>query len=159
MAAPLVYDGKLVVGYAPTIADPESPSAATDLASLVDLSSYIRKDGVSFPSNRNMVDTNSIDSTFDTEYPGTKGGAIQVTFKRKNSDGDEVAWTTFKDGLVEGFLVFGFEGSNTAASDVVDEYQIVSHYPVRSNPSANTEQTFVVTFGVQAEYIGVTVAA
>lgn len=159
MAAPLVYDGKLVVGFVPTIADPESPSVATDLASMVDLSTYIRKDGISFPSSRNMVDTNSIDSTFDTEYPGTKGGTLTITFKRKDFNGDEVAWTTFKDGLVEGFLVFGFEGSNDTAADVVDEYKVVSHYPVRSNPSANTEQTFVVNFGVQAEYIGVTVAA
>ena len=156
---PLVYETNLVVGFVPTIADINAPSVATDLASLVPLESYVRKDGVSFPSNRNMVDTGSIDNPFDTEYPGSKGGPITITFKRKNAADAEVAWTTFKDGLVDGYLVFGFEGSNDTAADVVDVYQVVSHYPVRSNPSANTEQTFQVTFGVQDEAIGVTVAA
>lgn len=160
MPGPLVYEENVPVLYVPAIADVTAPTVAelTD-SSVVALASYIRKDGVQFPSNRNMVDTGSLDQTFDSEYPGSKGGTLVITFKRKNRAGAEAAWTLFKGGLVDGYLVFGFEGSAVVAADNVDVYQATSHHPVRSNPAANTEQTFMVNFGVQDEALGVDVAS
>lgn len=158
MAGPLVYEENVPVAFVPTIADINNPTA-TEIDAGDQLASYIRKDGVQFPGNRNMVPTGSLDRTFDSEYPGSKGGTLVITFKRQNRNGEADAWDLFKAGLVEGFLVFGFEGSNDTAGDDVDVYQVVSHYPVRSNPAANTEQTFVVNFGVQDEAMGVEVTA
>lgn len=157
----LVYEKNVPVAFVPTIADITAPTAA-EITAGEQLASYIPKDGVQFPGNRNMVPTDALDSDLDSESPGSVGGALVVTFKRQNRDGDEAAWTAFKDSEpaapVTGFLVFGFQGSNDTAADEVDVYQIEAHMPVRSNPAANTEQRFVVNCGVQAMALGAAVA-
>lgn len=158
MPGPLVYEGNVPVSFVPTIADITAPTVA-EITAGEELSSYIPKDGVQFPANRNMINTGTLDRVFEAEYPGSTGGTLVVTFKRQNRAGLEAAWTEFKDGLAEGYLVFGFEGSNDTAADEVDVYQVVSHVPVRSNPGANTEQRFVVNFGVQDQALAVAVAA
>lgn len=155
---PLVYEENVAVAFVTTIADMTAPTT-TEIDAGDQLAAYIRKDGVTFPSTRTNVPTASIDTAFDSEYPGSKGGQVSITFKRKDKDSNEAAWTLFKAGLVAGYLVVGFEGSNNTASDVVDVYQVTSHYPIRSNPAPNTEQTFVVNFPVQAEEIGVSVVS
>lgn len=160
MAGPLVYEKNVAVSFVPTIASIAAPTAAEVTAGTA-LQSYIPKDGIQFPSGRNMIDTGSIDSDFDAQYPGSTGGPLVVTFKRQNRDGDEAAWTLFKDNdpVVEGYIVIGFEGSNDTAADEVDVYQVAAHKPLRSNPGANTEQRFVINFGVQDEALGVAVTA
>lgn len=157
----LVYEKNVPVAFVPTIADITAPTAV-EVDAGEQFASYIPKDGVQFPANRNMVPTDALDSDVDSESPGSIGGTLVVTFKRQNRDGDEAAWTAFKDSEpaspVTGFLVFGFQGSNAAAADEVDVYQVEAHMPVRANPAANTEQRFVVNFGVQAMALGAAVS-
>lgn len=158
MSGPLVYDGQIIATWVPTIADIDNPSAV-EIAAGQDYTSYLPKDGISFPSTRNMVDTGSLDETFDGQYPGTAGGPLSITFKQQNNAGESAAASEFIGARVEGYWVFGYNGSNDTAADVVDVYQAASHDPVRGNPAANTEQRFTVEFGVQSMRLGVTVAA
>lgn len=157
---PLVYEENLVATFvaADGIADINAPTA-TEIAAGTDYSSYIPKNGVTFPSGRNMVDTASIDRKFNSEYPGSKGGTLQIVFKMQNRDGTGAAFTEFAAGEVEGYWVLGFEGSNDTAGDVVDVWHVVGHTPVRNNPGPDEEQRFSVPFGVQDEAQGVDVVA
>lgn len=157
---PLVYEGQLVATFVPAdgIADISAPTA-TEVGAGTDLTSYIPKNGLSFSSSRNMVPTGSLDSKFNSEYPGSEGGTLEITFKLQDRSGGNVAWTTFAGGEVEGYWVFGFEGSNDTAADEVDVYHVVGHTPVRNNPTADEEQRFTVMFGVQAWAQGAAVAS
>lgn len=158
MPGPLVYEGNVPVTFVPAIEDITAPTA-TEIGGGEEMSSYIPKDGVQFPADRGMVDTGSLDRKFNSQYPGSTGGTLVITFKRQNRDGDSAAWEAFKAGEVAGYLVFGFEGSNDTEDDEVDVYQVVGHEPVRSNPAGDTEQRFVVNFGVQDEAAAVAVVA
>ena len=157
---PLVYEEQLVATFvaAEGVTDITAPTA-TEVGAGTDYSSYIPKNGVSFPANRNMVPTGSIDRKFNSEYPGSEGGTLEITFKVQNRDGDSAAWTEFAAGEVEGYWVFGFEGSNATAADEVDVYHVVGHTPVRNNPGPDEEQKFTVMFGVQDWSLGGTVAS
>lgn len=157
---PLVYEGQLVATFvaAEGIADIEAPTIS-EIGDGDDLSSYIPKNGISFPSQRKMVDTSSIDRKFNSEYPGSEGGTLEITFKMQNRDGDNDAWTTFAGGEVEGYWVLGFEGSNDESGDEVDVLHVVGHTPVRNNPGPDEEQRFSVMFGVQDWAQGATVAS
>lgn len=157
---PLVYEENLVATFvaADGIADITAPTA-TEIGTGTDLSSYIPKNGITFPSTRNMVDTGSIDRKFNSEYPGSTGGTLQITFKLQNRDGDSAAMDTFAGGEVEGYWVFGYQGSNDTEADEVDVYHVVGHVPVRNNPGPDEEQRFAVSFGVQDDAQGVAVAA
>jgi hypothetical protein len=159
---PLVYEGNVPVSFVPAdtdwgIADLTAATAA-EVGAGTELSSYIPKNGVSFPSNRNMVDTSAIDREANSEYPGSRGGTLQITFKVRNRDGDSAAYDLFKSGKVAGDLVFGFEGSNDTAGDTVDIYRAVGHTPVRNNPAQDEEQRFTVSFGIQDDALGATIA-
>lgn len=149
MPAPLIYDEQFRLALVPAIADIENPTAL-EMGAGVDYTSYVPKNGgVSLPSDRRMIDTSSIDRLDDSEYPGGTGGTLTLTLKRRNFNGDEAAWTLFKDGLVETYAVMGFEGSYSTAGDEVDIYKIVSHVPSRANPDGGNEQRFMVNCGVQ----------
>lgn len=157
---PLVYEGKLVATF--VAADGiEDITALTDteVGTGDDMSSYLRKNGITFPSTRNMVDTSSIDRKFNSEYPGSEGGTLVITGKRQNRDGDTDFEDTFSGGEVEGYWVFGYEGSNDTADDVVDVYHVVGHTPVQNNPGPDEEQTLEVSFGVQDWAQGVSVVS
>ncbi len=155
---PLVYEENVVASFAPTVADVNAPTAA-EVGAGVDYSSYIPKNGITFPSTRNMVDTGTIDNRFNSEYPGSSGGTLQITFKVSNRDDATAAETAFATAETAGFWIFGFQGSNDTAADVVDVYQVVSHQYVRNNPGADTEQRLVVSFGLQDQALGVAVVA
>lgn len=157
---PLVYEGKLVATFvaAAGISDIDNPEAS-EITAGDDLSSYIRKNGITFPSTRNMVDTSSLDRKFNSEYPGSEGGTLVITGKRQNRDGTTEFEDTFSGGEVEGYWVFGYEGSNNVAADVVDVYHVVGHTPVQNNPGPDEEQTVQVSFGVQDWAQGVSVGS
>jgi hypothetical protein len=160
MPAPLIYDEQFRLSAVPAIAAETLIPTATEVAAGTDLTSYVPKSGgITLPAERRMIDTSSIDRLDDSEYPGGTAGTLVLNLKRKNFDGDEAAWTLFKDGLVETYLVMGFEGSNDTAADEVDVYKVVSHIPSRSNPDGGNEQRFSVSCGVQRVARGVAVAA
>lgn len=154
---PLVYEGQVPVVFVPAtttwgVANLATPTTA-EIGGGTDLASYIPKNGVSFPSNRNMVDTSAIDRELNSEFPGSRGGTLEITFKIRNRDGLSAAYDLFADGKVAGDMIFGFEGSLDTA-DICDTYRVVGHTPVRNNPGPDEEQRFTVMFGVQDDALG-----
>lgn len=157
---PLSYEEQLVATFvaANGIDDITEPVIA-EINAGTDYSSYIPKNGISFPSQRNMIDTGSIDRKFNSEYPGSEGGTLEITMKVQNFAGLSAALAEFDAGEVEGYWIFGYKGSNNVTADVVDVYHVVGHTPVRNNPGPDEEQRFVVMFGVQQWNPGSVVAA
>ena len=154
---PLVYEGQVPVVFVPAtsdwgVANIEAPTSG-EIAGGENLASYIPKNGISFPSNRNMVDTSAIDRELNSEFPGSRGGTLEITFKIRNRDGDQDAYDLFRDGKVAGDIIFGFEGS-LDTGDICDVYRVVGHTPVRNNPGPDEEQRFTVMFGVQDDSLG-----
>lgn len=148
---PLSYEENLVATFvaAGGIADITAPTVA-EVDAGTEYTSYVPKqNGITFPSGRNMIDTGSLDRRFNSEYPGSEGGTLEITLKVQNRAGASAAWTEFAAGEVEGYWVFGFEGSNNVAGDEVEVYHVVGHTPVRNNPGPDEEQRFTVMFGVQ----------
>ena len=164
---PLTFEENVVVLFVPAdeqgwgIADPTAPKTAelTD-TDVVDLSSYLQKNGgITVPSQRNAVDTSSIDRRHNSEAPGSEGGPLELVVKRQNRDGDTAGFDLFAGGNVSGDVVIGYDGSATEADDVVDVFRGTASRPVRNSPSGDEEQRLGVTFRVDSEYQAVDVAS
>lgn len=164
---PLTYEENVVVLFVPAdeqgwgIEDPEAPTAAelTD-TDVVNLSSYIQKNnGLTLPSQRNAVDTSSIDRRHNSEAPGSTGGQLDMILKRQNRDGDSEAFDLFAGGDVSGDVVIGYDGSATTADDVVDVFRGAAHVPARNSPTGDEEQRISVSFMVDSEFQAVDVAS
>lgn len=148
---PRVYDENLVAGWVASggIANISAPSAGTELTAIVDMSSYVRKNGISWPNGRGTVDTATIDRKRNTSYPGSESGILEVTFLVENRAGATVPLDTFAAGEIEGYWVFGFEGSNDTAADEVEVYHVVGDKPTRNNPGPDENQMITVRFHIQ----------
>lgn len=147
---PRVWDENLVATFvaAGGITNIASPTAA-EVAAGINMSSYIRKNGVSWPNGRGNVDTATIDRRRNTSYPGSESGTLDITFLEENRAGATAPRTSFAGGEVEGFWVFGFEGSNGTAGDPVEVYHVVGDKPTRNNPGPDENQQLTVRFHVQ----------
>jgi len=164
---PLTFEENVVVLFVPAgesgwgIEDPEEPTVAelTD-TDVVDLSSYIQKNGgLTLPSQRNAVDTASIDRRHNSEAPGSEGGPVELVLKRQNRDGDTEAFDLFSGGDTSGDIVIGYDGSAATADDVVDVFRGTASRPARNSPSGDEEQRIAVTHRVDSEYQAVSVVA
>jgi hypothetical protein len=164
VVGPLVYEEQVVVTAVPAsttwgIANLATPTD-TEIGTGTDLSSYIPKSGgIGFPSTRNAVDTSTIDRTFNSEYPGSRGGPLTLQFKMKNRDGNTAAWDLLKAGVVALDIVIGYEGSNGTAGDEVDIWRGFAQMPLRNNPAPDEEQRFTVEFRVQEDSLAVAVTS
>lgn len=164
---PLTFEENVVVLFVPAdvsgwgIADPTGPTIAelTD-TDVVNLSSYIQKNGgLTLPSQRNAVDTASIDRRHNSEAPGSEGGPVELILKRQNREGGTAAWDLFAGGDVSGDIVIGYDGSADTAADEVDIFRGTASRPARNSPSGDEEQRIAVTHRVDSEYQAVTVEA
>lgn len=147
---PRNWEEKLVATFvaAAGIADITTPTA-TEIGTGDDMSSYIRKNGITWPSGRGSVDTSTIDRSRNTSYPGSESGILEMTFLEEDRSGGTLPATTFADGEIEGYWVFGFEGSNSVAADEVDVWHVVGDKPTRNNPGPDENQQLTVRFHVQ----------
>lgn len=144
------YDGKTRVAFVETIADIAEPSP-TEIAAGTDLSPYITKNGLSTPSNQNMVPSGALAETFDAEVPGTFGGPIELTMFRDVPDDD--AWNLFTFGT-EGYIVIRYgvlSATAFANGNDVEVYPIQTHEPIMTKPASNENATFKVMCAVTAQ--------
>lgn len=147
---PRTWDENLVATFvaAGGIADIAAPTA-TEIDTGDDMSSYIRKNGISWPNGRGTVDTATIDRKRNTSYPGSESGILEITFLEEDRTGGTLPRTTFAGGEVEGYWVFGFQGSNNTAADEVEVWHVVGDSPTRNNPGPDENQQLTVRFHVQ----------
>lgn len=147
-----VYEKYTRVVFATTLASKSAPTVA-NLNAGTDITSFLTKDGLSTPQNQNMVDSSTLAETFDSQLPGSWGGAIELTCFRDNGSGDDDAWDLFVYGT-NGFLVVrrGILISTAfAASQKVEVYPVQHHQPIMQPSAANEEQRFKVTLAVTGE--------
>lgn len=159
--APRVWEEQLVATFVASggVSDPSAPTAA-EVAAGTDYSSYIMKGDISWPSGRGTVDTATIDVKQNTSYPGGESGTLDLKYLAANRDGLVAAHTEFADGEVEGYWVFGFEGSNDTAADVVTVMHVVGDRPNPNNPGRDEVQKYMVHFHLQDKvYADVSVVA
>lgn len=144
------YEGKTKVYFCPSIADTEAPTLA-EIAAGTNFSPAVVKDGISFPSGQNMVDSATINEVFDSQRVGSWGGApLGLTMQR--DDEDETDTYDFIQYGLEGFIVIlPFTPAAPQAGDKCSVWPVEAHEPTLQNPAANTMQRFNATFAVTSE--------
>ncbi|NUP36023.1 MAG: hypothetical protein HOY76_03110 [Streptomyces sp.] len=86
-------DGKTRVYWVTTIASISAPTVA-ELNAGLDFTARITPDGLNIPAETADVDNSSLASTFTTNRAGRRSFSPEVTFKRGDSAGDDLPWTT-----------------------------------------------------------------
>lgn len=89
----VINDGKTRVAWVTTIANIAAPTAA-ELNAGLDFTTRITPDGLSIPAETADVDNSSLASTFTTNRAGRRSFSPEVTFKRGDTAGDDLPWTT-----------------------------------------------------------------
>ena len=89
----VINDGKTRVYWVSTIANIAAPTAA-ELNAGLDFTTRITPDGLNIPAETADVDNSSLASTFTTNRAGRRSFSPEVTFKRGDSAGDDLPWTT-----------------------------------------------------------------
>lgn len=155
MAADLLGDGKIKVTYITgegSVASVSAPTAA-ELNAGVDLQERITRDGLGIEPEQEAVDNTSLASRKETEDAGTVKDSVELTYKRAQSSGDDIAYNTLvPDGL--GFLAVRRNLDHETAWVAGQEAEI---YPVRCGarrrqpPELNTPQTVIQKLFVHSE--------
>jgi hypothetical protein len=134
-----VYEGKNKVIYCPAVADIQAPTEA-EIGAGTDLSPFVTKDGISVPNAQNMVDSATIEDTFDAQQVGSWGGG-PVTLTMFRDDTDETdSYDLIEYGL-EGYLVISRFGAPVASSKV-EVWPVEFHEPTLMQSAANEMQKF-----------------
>jgi hypothetical protein len=96
-----------------------APSAAT-LATAVDITRFLKRDGLELPQSGNVMDTSDASSRQNSTDLGTFGGDKgTLNLYRDSIEASDLAWPLFAQGL-RGFLLpfwFGLAGDDPAAGD------------------------------------------
>lgn len=140
------HEGNTKVYFAPTISSKTNPTLVQITAGTL-LTPFITKDGVEVPNNQNMVDSATIDETFDAQEPGSWGGGpLTLTMFRDSVTASDTAWTLCVYGT-RGFIVISRRGVPIVGGKV-EVYPVAMHTPVMLSTSANEMQKFREVFAV-----------
>lgn len=145
-------DGMIRVTYAPAVANKAAPTTV-ELGAGTELSAWITKDGLTVPSNQNMVDDSSLAETFDAQVVGSFGGPLAMTLKRDGTPASDTAWNLFTYGLL-GFICVrrGVAVATAwAAAQKAEVYPIMSHEPIPQQTASNEQGRFTITFAVTSQ--------
>ncbi|MEV4020166.1 hypothetical protein AB0J35_57790 [Nonomuraea angiospora] len=94
----LLGDGNVKVTAVLTLSNISSPPAA-ELNAGVDLQMLLAKDGLGIEPDQNSVDNGALGSRTNTSRAGTSTYPINLTYKRKLLEADDVAYNTLTPGL------------------------------------------------------------
>ena len=143
-----VYEGNVKVYYVPTIADTDVPTVAEVITAGTALTPYITKDGVAVPNGQNMVDSATIEDTFDAQRVGSWGGGpLTLTMFRDDTDETD-SYELITYGL-EGYIVISRFGT-PVATDTIEVWPVEAHQPTLMQSASNEMQKFSAAFAVTA---------
>jgi hypothetical protein len=147
--AKLPYEKRTRVYWCTSISNINAPTAA-EITAGVYLSPFTKKDGVQTPNNQNFIDSGDITTDFDSQEPGSWGGApVNLTLFR--DDTADTAWNLMVKGT-RGFLVIARTKTVApTAGDKVEVWPAAMHHPVMANSAPNENQTFTGAFAITAE--------
>lgn len=156
MPSGFAYDGRTrFIWLDDNPADLDSPTLV-EIAAGVDVSGYLVPESFNPGTGDSRVDTRDALSSFDSQAIGRFQAAPSAMFKSRLADtfegDDDLAWTTFKDRLTQGCILFFEdidEGSDVTTNDVCDVYpSCQTGQPQRQQTALNTERRFKVEFAV-----------
>lgn len=144
------YEGKTKVVYVESIEDITAPTTS-ELNAGTDITNFIRKDGLSTPQNQNMIDSATINDTFDAQVVGSWGGELEIGSFR--DDDDDVAWDLFEYGDNAYVVIRRALPSETAWTNgqAVEVYPTQSHQPIPAPSAANEQVGLTVKLAVRAQ--------
>lgn len=147
-------DGMIRVQYCPAIANIAAPTVAEVQTAGTNLTPNMTKDGLTVPSDQNMVDDGSLAEYFDAQDVGTFGGQISLTIKRDNaSGGTDAEWNLISYRLA-GFVVVrrGIASATAfAVSQKVEVYPIRWHEPTMAQTASNEQARFTAAAAVTSQ--------
>lgn len=141
------------VGKAFWVADPTGAGTVVTLAAPtavqvntgVNITPFMRRDGLSRPQSGNLVDTSDASSKFNSTDLGTFGGdKITLKLYRDSLVASDTAWPLFLNGK-RGFLIvfpFGLAGATPAAGDRCEVYQVAVNTRPMNDIADNTPNLF-----------------
>lgn len=152
--AHFAYDGNVRAGFvaADGINDISGPTEA-ELASAVDLSCLLPKDGWQPSTNTNSVDSGKLCETFDANVPGTWGGEITAQFFRDSDPAEDTAWNLFHYGL-EGYIVIRYGLPHDEAwedGQPVEVWPVICNQKQMNQTATNTNARFTQVFNVPGQ--------
>jgi hypothetical protein len=141
--------GKLY--FCTTISNTAAPTVA-QVSAGVNLTGFLRQDGLDRSEDGALVDTATAADLFDTTDIGTSSAKLELTLYRDTVTADDDAWAALPKGT-RGYLVvapFGFSGASgvPAAADRCEVWQIAVSSRSMAPIGKDTAQTFKVTCAV-----------
>lgn len=134
----LISDGNTKVSWVSSIAAIAAPTAA-ELNAGFDWTTRLTPDGLKTDPTTADVNTSSLASTFDTNTPGRRAYACEITFKRGSTALEDQPYTTLVYNTA-GFLVVrrGVPYATAyATGDKVEVYPVTAAEPQNIAPVAN----------------------
>lgn len=143
-------DGQIRVHVVTSIANIAAPTVA-EINSGTNISNFVTKDGLQVPSSQNNVPNASLAETFDSELPGSFGGAIQMTGIRDSAT--DTFWDLVVYGTVTHIVVRRGVPTATAfaAAQKVEVYPITWHEPVPLQTASNEQGRFSAAAPVRSQ--------
>lgn len=148
-------EGNVRVDYVATIANPAAPDASSELNTTTRISAKLTPDGWAPASEQAEVSTTSLESTFRTSVPGTRGGPIELTLKKDDTPASDTVYNLFKTGP-SGYLV-SREAQGLAVTAAYAAGHVVTVIPGKAGKprmdvtAENTYRTYKVTWYPSAE--------
>lgn len=140
------HEGNTKVYWVVTLTSKTAPSLAQITAGTL-LTPFITKDGVDVPNNQNMIDSATIDETFDAQEPGSWGGGpLTLTMYRDSVAANDTAWNLCVYNT-RGYIVISRRGVPIVGSKV-EVFPAAMHTPVMLATAANEMQKFREVFAV-----------
>ena len=147
----VAIDGTIRVAYVATIANQAAPTVAELNAGTL-LQTLITKDGLVTPSDTNTVDDAALSDTFDAQVPGTFGGPVTLTFKRRALPDADTAWNLVVYGTT-GFIVVRRQvlaATAWTAAQVAEVYPGAWNQKIPATPARNEQHKFTVQWPVRS---------
>lgn len=150
--------GNLRVSWVTTIANIAAPTTS-ELNAGVDLTPFLRRDGLKMPMKGNVADASDLSSPFNKQAPGTFGGD-SWSLGLYRDDTTDTAWTTLAppttaapNGTAGYLVVRRFGGAGTAYASAnkleVGPASVISRE--MQDTAENENANFMVTLAVTGE--------
>lgn len=147
----VAIDGTIRLAYVATIANQAAPTVAELNAGTL-LQSLVTKDGLVTPSETNTVDDAALADTFDGTVPGTFGGPVVLTFKRRTAPDADTAWNLVVYGTT-GFIVVRrqiAQATAWTAAQPIEVYPGAWNQKIPVTPARNEQHRFTVEWPVRS---------
>ena len=151
----MLSDGNRKLVFAPTLADPSSPTTTelTDTG-VLDISCLVTLNNFNLgATGEDAINDPALCATGNDSAPGRVNYEAGMDFFRWTTTEEDTAWTTFTNKGIGGYLVQRIgkpHGVAFAADDEVQVYQVITGTPMIQSPGGGGFEKFRQNFYVQS---------